>query len=322
MSSRSTARRRYSSSTHSAIQPAAEWHRRAQERHGGSNREEHAQGKGVAGLPAVHHLKVFGCIAYVLNTTPHLKKLEDRGRKMIFIGYECGSKAYRAYDPTTRRVHVTRDVVFDENAQWDWGSGAEQGDAGSHDDMFTLEYTVGTRYLRSSMAPSRYLMMMRRDRSRSVPIDAPLRFRKIDDIVGLASPRGLVSWALIAEELHAVSSDEPVSFAEAEGHLSWRKAMEEEMASIEENRTWSLVDLPHGRRAIRLKWVYKVKRDENEAVTKYKACLVVKSYAQRQGSTTTRCSHLWRGWTRCAFSSLSRRMRGERCTTWMSSRHS
>ncbi|CAA7393944.1 unnamed protein product [Spirodela intermedia] len=75
--------------------------------------------------PAVHHLKVFGCIAYVLNTTPHLKKLEDRGRKMIFIGYEYGSKAYQAYDPTTRRVHVTRDVVFDENAQWDWGSGAE-----------------------------------------------------------------------------------------------------------------------------------------------------------------------------------------------------
>ncbi|CAA6674417.1 unnamed protein product [Spirodela intermedia] len=95
--------------------------------------------------PAVHHLKVFGCIAYVLNMTPHLKKLEDRGRKMIFIGYECGSKAYCAYDPTTRRVHVTRDVVFDENAQWDWSSGAEQGDAGSHDDMFTLEYAVGNQ---------------------------------------------------------------------------------------------------------------------------------------------------------------------------------
>ena len=95
--------------------------------------------------PVVHHLKVFECIAYVPNTTPHLKRLEDRSRKMIFIGYEYGSKAYRAYDPTTRRVHVTRDVVFNENAQWDWGSGAEQGDAGSHDDMFTLEYAVGNQ---------------------------------------------------------------------------------------------------------------------------------------------------------------------------------
>ena len=59
--------------------------------------------------------------------------------------------------------------------------------------------------------------------------------------------------------------------------------MEEEMASIEENRTWSLVDLPHGRRAISLKWVFKVKRDENGEVAKYKARLVVKGYAQRQG---------------------------------------
>jgi transposase InsO family protein len=66
--------------------------------------------------PAVHHLKTFRCIVYVKNTTPHLKKMEDRGRKMIFVAYERGSKAYRAYDPATKRVHVTRDVVFDESA--------------------------------------------------------------------------------------------------------------------------------------------------------------------------------------------------------------
>ena len=113
--------------------------------------------------------------------------------------------------------------------------------------------------------------------------DAPLWFRKIDDIIGLTSPCGLAPRVLIAEELHYVSSDEPISFAEAERHPSWRKAMEEEMASIEENRTLSLVDLPHGLRAIGLKWVYQVKRDENGAVAKYKARLVVKGYAHRQG---------------------------------------
>jgi hypothetical protein len=35
---------------------------------------------------------------------------------MIFVGYESGSKAYRAYDPIIKRVHVTRDVAFDEQA--------------------------------------------------------------------------------------------------------------------------------------------------------------------------------------------------------------
>jgi len=85
------------------------------------------------------------------------------------------------------------------------------------------------------------------------------------------------------EELHAVSPDEPASFAEAERCPSWRKAMMEEMEAIEDNKTWSLADLPPGRRAIGLKWVFKVKRDEHGAVSKHKARLVVKGYAQRHG---------------------------------------
>ena len=53
------------------------------------------------------------------NTKPHLKKLEDRSTLMIFIGYEAGSKAYKVYNPVDGHVSVTRDVVFDEDAQWD-----------------------------------------------------------------------------------------------------------------------------------------------------------------------------------------------------------
>jgi hypothetical protein len=89
--------------------------------------------------------------------------------------------------------------------------------------------------------------------------------------------------ALVVEELHMVSSDESASLAEAERSPSWRKAMMEEMDSIEENGTWSLVDLPPGRKPIGVKWVFMVKRDEQGAVFKHKAHLVVKGYAQRHG---------------------------------------
>jgi hypothetical protein len=92
--------------------------------------------------PAVHHLRTFRCIMYVRNTTPHLNKLEDRGGKMSFIGYESISKVYHAYDSITKRVHVTHDVVFDEQAQWDWGSGGDDGKRGNGDDVFTVEYTT------------------------------------------------------------------------------------------------------------------------------------------------------------------------------------
>jgi hypothetical protein len=37
---------------------------------------------------------------------------------------------------------VTRDVVFDEQAQWDWGSGGDDGKPGGGDDVFTVEYTT------------------------------------------------------------------------------------------------------------------------------------------------------------------------------------
>ena len=69
--------------------------------------------------PAVHFLRTFGCVAHVKDVRPHPNKLADRSRKIVFIGYEEGSKAYRALDPVSQRVHITQDVVFDEDAAWD-----------------------------------------------------------------------------------------------------------------------------------------------------------------------------------------------------------
>jgi hypothetical protein len=76
---------------------------------------------------------------------------------------------------------------------------------------------------------------------------------------------------VLADELHVVSSDEPSSFEDAEQDPGWRRAMLEEMKSIEDNDTWYLADLSSGHRAIGLKWVYKVKRDEHGDIVKHKA---------------------------------------------------
>jgi hypothetical protein len=78
--------------------------------------------------------------------------------------------------------------------------------------------------------------------------------------------------------LNVVRSNEPTSFAKAERNPSWRKMMMEDMTSIKENDTWRLVDLPPGHKLIRVKWVFKVKRDEHGAVPKHKARLMVKGY--------------------------------------------
>jgi hypothetical protein len=107
--------------------------------------------------------------------------------------------------------------------------------------------------------------------------NALLHFRSMSDILVTS---GFAPRALVAEELHVVSSDELASFVEAEHNPSWRKVIMDEMDSIEENGTWSLIDLPPGRKPIGVKWVFKVKRDEHGVMSKHKARLVMKAYTQ------------------------------------------
>jgi transposase InsO family protein len=86
--------------------------------------------------PGVQHLRTFGCVAHVRTTMPHLKKLDDRSRRMISVGYEPGSKAYRAYDPTTGQVIISRDIIFDESTEWGWSA---DGAANTDPPDFTIE---------------------------------------------------------------------------------------------------------------------------------------------------------------------------------------
>jgi hypothetical protein len=63
----------------------------------------------------------------------------------------------------------------------------------------------------------------------------------------------------------------------------WRRAMDEEFASLLENGTWELEKLPDGFKALPMKWVYKIKRDANGNIERYKARLVAKGHLQKQG---------------------------------------
>ena len=48
------------------------------------------------------------------------KKLDNHGEKYIFIGYSEESKAYKLYNPLTKKLVVSRDVVFNEAEAWSW----------------------------------------------------------------------------------------------------------------------------------------------------------------------------------------------------------
>ena len=76
---------------------------------------------------------------------------------------------------------------------------------------------------------------------------------------------------------------EPTSYLEASKDACWRRAMQDELSSIKENKTWKLTHLPPGTKPIGLKWVFKLKKDSHGNVVKHKARLVAKGYVQRHG---------------------------------------
>ena len=61
----------------------------------------------------------------------------------------------------------------------------------------------------------------------------------------------------------------------------WQEAINDEIDSLESNRTWHLVDLSLGCKAIGCKWVLRKKLKPDGSVDKYKARLVTKKFRQR-----------------------------------------
>ena len=79
---------------------------------------------------------------------------------------------------------------------------------------------------------------------------------------------------------------EPESYDEAlasEHAEQWRQAMDDEMASLAANGTWTLKEVPEGVKPIPVKWVYKIKRDTAGNVERFKARLVAKGFRQQEG---------------------------------------
>ena len=199
----------------------------------------------------------------------------------------------------TRHVHVSRDTVFQE-VSWDWSKVNDNkvepmtelvidycmeetttkevgppspppGGGGSASAPPASAPTTAPAFV---LPPPNAFEFLDDDNDDVLP-----RFRTINNVLGPATPPGLALRNLEAELFLQIGED-PATFAEAEQHESWRRAMLEEMSSIESNGTWCLETLPTGHCPIGLKWVFKVKKNSAGEVVKHKARLVTKGYVQ------------------------------------------
>ena len=62
------------------------------------------------------HLRIFGCDAYSLILKNQRSKLDPKSKCYVFVGYDYAVKGYRLWDPTLRKIVISRDVTFDESS--------------------------------------------------------------------------------------------------------------------------------------------------------------------------------------------------------------
>ncbi|GJR13731.1 retrovirus-related pol polyprotein from transposon TNT 1-94 [Tanacetum coccineum] len=80
-----------------------------------------------------------------------------------------------------------------------------------------------------------------------------------------------------------VSIVEPKNIKEAMADSAWIEAMQEALHQFDRLQVWELVDKPFGKNIIKLKWLWKNKKDEDQTVIHNKARHVAKGYAQEEG---------------------------------------
>lgn len=69
---------------------------------------------------SIAHLRIFGSLCYVHVPVELRQKLDAKSIKEVFVGYEKREKGYKVFDSYTKKLIMSRDVVFYEAMTWSW----------------------------------------------------------------------------------------------------------------------------------------------------------------------------------------------------------
>ena len=239
--------------------------------------------------PSIKHMRVFGCLAFVLTPSEKRKKWDAKARPGLFVGYQESSKAYRVFDIEAGEVVISRDVNFDETAPG--GSHFERFAPGVDDLLERLDDIENEGGL--NLANFKY--SGKRRSGAPQPVDPLSSDVSADDEASDSenlrrSTRQRTTpvewWRASANAIEVADASEPTSFQQAvtgPDQVHWKRAIRAELDSMRDRDVFLPTKLPIGQRTIDAKWVFKIKRKADGTIDKYKARLVARGFKQKFG---------------------------------------
>ncbi|KAJ4718977.1 Retrovirus-related Pol polyprotein from transposon TNT 1-94 [Melia azedarach] len=236
------------------------------------------------------HLRVFGCKAFVHIPKDERSKLDVKTRQCVFLGYGQDEFGYRFYDPMQKKLVRSRDAIFIEDQTIQDIEKLKEEMPQYSDTLIDLD----------PIPPTQPTDEVQDGQHGTGDIDTHTQVEIDDDVHQLPTSEVSTDISLrrstrirqsstrypTSEYLLLTDGGEPECYAEAvesEQRKEWIYAMQDEMKSLYENHTFELVKLPKDKRALKNKWVYRIKQEEYTSQPRYKARLVVKGFSQRKG---------------------------------------
>lgn len=245
--------------------------------------------------PAYDHLRVFGCLCYATSLSI-THKFSARAHTCAFLGYSNVQKGYKVVDLNNNKKIFSRDIVFHE-AIFPFAQpsspplpfpNASPVPEFLENDTLQLSQTSALPTAISSHDSS--VPLRRSSRLTRPPIwsrdfscatfpTANSCLYPISNHLSFSN----FSTTYQAFLANISSIKEPKFYHEAIHDSRWKNAMDLELAALESNQTWDVLDLPANVKPIGCRWVYKLKFLPNGNIDRFKARLVAKGYTQQPG---------------------------------------
>jgi hypothetical protein len=261
-------------------------------------------------LPTIHHLQPFGRKCYVHipeERRPPGSKLLPRALEGKFIGYTTSDKIFRIYIPSQQRVIETWQVKFPRHNLGEVSTPKDDDEQNTTTD----EHTTIQLPIIPPPAPQQQPEGIEQQQQQEEPaaefeVQAPPPPPNPDEYEHISptpSPppehRELRTRAgrvirlpeyygrtAIEEVARLLGMHELKTYRQAlkgQDCMKWRQAMDEELAALRRNNTFTVVPRPAGKKIVGSKWVYKIKRLADGSVERYKARGVAQGFSQIPG---------------------------------------
>lgn len=231
--------------------------------------------------PDLRHIRIFGSTVMTHIPREKRRKWDRKANKCILVGFSEDVKGYRIYNPSSKSITTSRDVVIIEDTKQSESlieiEKKEEIERGS---LMVDEQSNGERTTQQLDEAEAETV----DDDDATDQEEDINTRKVLPVRERRPPErfGFSNLCLEdedREEVNEILIEEALQGPERD---HWEQAVREELESFAENNAWELVDPPVDGTIVKCKWVLRKKID-NENKVRYRARLVAKGCSQKYG---------------------------------------